>query len=380
MAHPVLARERISRALVSLVVSEHCFFAQIGLSLKVREDATQPTAWTNGRDLGYNPKFVDGLSDPELRTVLVHEIMHVAMAHPFRFGAREHHRWNQACDHAVNLSLAEYRDKNGGTPFALPPGALADPRFSGQSAEMIYPHMPEQQPGGSGGNGSDDGDLRPYPADSPAELAEAAADLAQAVMQAAQAAAIQQGSLPGEIKRLIEGMRQPAVDWRAALRAFMHRAQDDYSWKRPARRYLSAGLYLPGRDSERCGPIAVAIDTSGSIDGATLAAFQAEVNSIMAESRPESLTVIYCDAAINGEPAVYTPDDGQIELTPAGGGGTDFRPVFDWVDGHDEPAALVYLTDLYGSFPAAPPSYPVLWAATTDQQAPFGQTLRITES
>lgn len=383
MNNPVPPRERISRAFISLVTSEHCFFAQIGLTLKVQEDSRFPTLWTDGKSLGYNPAYVGQLADADLRTALVHEIMHVAMLHPFRLRGRDHRKFNVAADHAVNLSLGDYRDRQGGQPFKIPRDWLADPQYKGQSAEMVYSKLPEQpqqdEDGqGQGKPGLQPGEVRLYPADSPTEAEAAAADMAQTVMQAAQAAAIQQGSLPAEIRRLIEDMRTPTVDWRAALRAFLHRAQEDYSWKRPARRYLSAGLYLPGRDSERCGPIAVAVDTSGSIGGATLSAFAAEVNSIMSESRPESLTVIYCDASINGEPATYTPDDGPISLQPQGGGGTDFRPVFGWVDEHDAPAALVYLTDMEGSFPAFPPDYPVLWAATTDHAAPFGQTVRVT--
>ena len=42
-----------------------------------------------------------------------------------------------------------------------------------------------------------------------------------------------------------------------------------------------------------------------------------------------------------------------------------------------QPACLVYLTDLQGTFPDKPPDYPVLWVTTTDQEAPWGETVRL---
>jgi predicted metal-dependent peptidase len=60
-----------------------------------------------------------------------------------------------------------------------------------------------------------------------------------------------------------------------------------------------------------------------------------------------------------------------------GGGGTDFCPPFQYVqDQGIRPECLVYLTDLYGPFPAAP-EYPTLWCSTTSQVAPFGTTIEI---
>lgn len=75
------------------------------------------------------------------------------------------------------------------------------------------------------------------------------------------------------------------------------------------------------------------------------------------------------DEFANGEP---------IELKAVGGGGTDFRPVFEHIeDNRMEPRCLIYLTDLAGKFPDEEPAFPVLWAATTDRTPPFGEKLRI---
>lgn len=124
-------------------------------------------------------------------------------------------------------------------------------------------------------------------------------------------------------------------------------------------------------------PVVVVVDTSGSITPAALDAFAAEITSVTEDCEPERVHVVYCDDDVRGA-EVFEPSD-SIELHPAGHGGTDFRPPFAWVAEQEiEPACLIYLTDLCGPFPSEEPEgYPVLWIATTDDTAPFGETVRI---
>ena len=66
----------------------------------------------------------------------------------------------------------------------------------------------------------------------------------------------------------------------------------------------------------------------------------------------------------------------EITLNPVGGGGTSSVPVFGWIEQSNlSPACLVFFTDMYPTTPPVPPDYPVLWAATTNLIAPFGETL-----
>jgi predicted metal-dependent peptidase len=87
--------------------------------------------------------------------------------------------------------------------------------------------------------------------------------------------------------------------------------------------------------------------------------------------------VVYCDEVVN-DAQEFGPSE-PITLEPKGGGGTNFRPVFDWVEKNGvAPACLVYLTDLCCTeFPDATPGYPVLWVTDSRRTAPFGETLRI---
>ena len=74
----------------------------------------------------------------------------------------------------------------------------------------------------------------------------------------------------------------------------------------------------------------------------------------------------------NGQIAVHT-------VKPEGGLGTDMTAAFRWcTENRIKPDALIVLTDGYTPYGTAP-GYPVLWAMTTDQQAPYGLTINIKE-
>ncbi len=123
------------------------------------------------------------------------------------------------------------------------------------------------------------------------------------------------------------------------------------------------------------GEIVVAIDTSGSISQEMLNTFGGEIKAIVQSSRPTKTHVIYCDSEVNHVDEFGPNDDLHFDMH--GGGGTAFAPPFAYVaEKSIKPVCLVYLTDGYGSFPAAP-EYPTMWVCTTDVVAPFGETVPI---
>ncbi len=126
------------------------------------------------------------------------------------------------------------------------------------------------------------------------------------------------------------------------------------------------------------GHVIAAIDTSGSIGEATLTRFASELDDIGRQG-VSKITIVYHDSDVV-KVTEWTPEDGPLTLEPCGGGGTNHRPVFDWIDQNQEepPAVLVLLTDLYSDFPANAPEYPVLWASTCKTQPhPFGDRIDI---
>jgi predicted metal-dependent peptidase len=381
---------RIQKARTALLL-DHPFFGSLLLRLKGQECRSIETMATDGVSLYYNPEFVETLNSATLCGVLAHEVLHPGLHHHVRRSGRDPGRWNEACDYATNPLLLD-------DGLSLPEGVLVDNRFRGMSAEQIYNILETKsgQPSGkqngsnpSIGDGSStqnnpeapvapvsDGGIgqvldAPLPSEGTSTVEELAREWSVAVSQAVTLAK-QAGKIPAGLARALESAAEAAVDWREMLRRLWSETTPaDYSWMRPNRRHIWAGIYLPGVIREGVGEIAIAVDCSGSVNGRQLTLFEAEVRSILEGQRPQLVHVLYFDTMVH---KVDTYQAGEpVCLSPVGGGGTEFGPCFDWLEEHGiQPQTLVFLTDLCGSFPAFAPSYPVLWASTARRRAPFG--------
>ena len=109
------------------------------------------------------------------------------------------------------------------------------------------------------------------------------------------------------------------------------------------------------------GHVVFAIDTSGSMDAEELAAVLAEVRSYR-ETFPCRLTVIQADAAVQSVQSYGELDGVEVPrgMAVLGRGGTDFRPVFEWIreKAEETPTVLIYATDGFGTFPNDPRDSP----------------------
>lgn len=368
--------DKITKAKFNLVLSQP-FFATLALRMIVEEKSIEwfmekklpPSAATDGKYIYYCREYIEELSVPQVTGLLCHEALHVGMLHHTRRGARENNRWQHATDYAVNQICEESK-------LTLPDGALLDKKFKDMSAEQIYhqlPDMSDQQPDPNGTKGAGMGSCMDMDGNgSEADKAAEEASWKEAMAGAVQAAKMA-GKLPASLQRLVEGLLEPKVDWKAQLLEYLtDKKRTDDDWNRPNRRFAHRGLILPSYKEEPTGELVFCIDTSGSITDKVLQAFETEVRTAVNEVRPNKTIVIYCDAAVN-RVDVFEIDD-EVKLRMCGGGGTDFRPPFERVkrDGIT-PHALVYLTDGYGPFPdKSDADYPVVWCMTTDVKAPFG--------
>lgn len=405
-----LAQARVIKARTQLVLDEP-FFGLLASRLRLKEDFSCRDMWTDSVYLGFNPRYVEELADVELRGIIAHVVMHIAAGHPWRQGERKSKPWNDAADLAINHVLVE-------AGFRLPPGALLDPEYKGQPAELIYPAMlakeqeqEEPPPGAASSDGEGEpegdtdgaGDTAPQPgepgqdaggnapgaADSesgaPGEVRPAPQDSPEADWKmAVQAAAQQQGRLPAGLQRLVDIGLKARVDWREALRHLIQTSvySPDYSWSRPNRRWLHQGLYLPGMEGKNIACMVIARDTSASIGDAYMEVFNAEIVDILMTYNPDVTYVVDCDAKV-AQVIQIEPGDLPDSLSAQGGGGTRFEPVFDWIEEQGlNPSCVVYLTDLEGSFPSKDPGYPVIWTVPEGhykpKAPPFGDLLGMT--
>jgi predicted metal-dependent peptidase len=208
-------------------------------------------------------------------------------------------------------------------------------------------------------------------------------DFKEAVARAASAAKAM-GKMPAGLQRRIDEILAPQVNWRDHIRLVMTGIFGSRSetWDKPNRRrlVLNPMVFLPGRKGHGADTVVVARDTSGSVSQKELAAYMAEVDGILSDVRPKRIILIDCDAAIGQVQELTSLGDADAARLKGavGGGGTSFIPVFNYIEKHDiRPECLVYATDMMGSFPSDKPAYPVVWAATTDIKAPFGEVVRL---
>lgn len=392
--------ERMSKARRKLLFrrgkADYAFWATLTMRLKVEVGWDLPTMATDGKRLRCNPEFVATLSDEELIGVVAHEVAHNALMHHTRMQNRNPERWNIAADLAINPLIVE----SGLTLPAsrLMPGEGIYAKIAvGQSAEAIYNQLPNDPGKGKGkgkgdGKGQGQGDGEPDQGndpggcggvEKPGDGSEAAARESESEWEVnvsqAHHAAKQRGTLSAGIDRLVQEMLNPKVDWRDVLRDFIQKtAKNDYRWTPPNRRFAWRKMYLPSITGETIGDIVVAVDTSGSVGAAELSRFSSEINGIVGAYEDACLTILYHDSEVCHVQR-WTPSEGPLVLEPKGGGGTDHRPVFDWVSNEGmEPACMVALTDLMSMFPDKAPDYPVLWASVSPRnKGPFGVTVDI---
>lgn len=102
------------------------------LPLQAANPAWCPTTGTDARKFYYNPEYVQELRTEEAQFVLAHEALHCALSHFSRRQHRVKHRWDLACDYAINPILLT----DGLKP---PPGMLMMKEYVGMTAEEIYP-------------------------------------------------------------------------------------------------------------------------------------------------------------------------------------------------------------------------------------------------
>ncbi|MEA1050267.1 VWA-like domain-containing protein [Lamprobacter modestohalophilus] len=391
-----------------------------------------PTTATDARTFYYNPTYIDALTLDETQFMLAHEALHCALSHFARRQHRIKHRWDLACDYAINPLLVD----DGLKP---PPNALLMPMYKGMTAEEIYPliddndqsetldtHAYDRDADGQGQqSGLDERDLdrqqrqsqaeegeqgqgppksaeqrqqgrangeqAPDPESSPEaspEVNSAPPPLTpdeqetlqvqwQQRMAGAAQQALQAGRLGGELKRMIDHLLQPQLPWRMLLARYMNGlSRHDYSWSRPSRR--EGEHILPSLRSQRID-LVVAIDTSGSIKDAEVEEFINEVDALKAQVQAQ-VTLLPCDSVLcPGSPFRFEPwERFERPRELQGGGGTNFRPVFQWVEDQGlSPDLLVYFTDAEGAFPEREPTYPVIWLVKGRGTVPWGQRVQL---
>ena len=187
------------------------------------------------------------------------------------------------------------------------------------------------------------------------------------------------------IERLLKKLDKPRVKWGTVLRQFLRLYRGgSYSWAHPNRRFISHGLYLPGRYGLKGFSGIVALDTSPSTKS-VLSRFVSELVALIKAFGKYDLMIIECAASISQVWRVSS-DEPNFDMEQhkfRGGDGTCFTPVFEYIhDHHLTPNVLIYFTDGEGPTPEIKPQYPVIWMLTKNGKVPvsWGHAINYEES
>ena len=388
-------REKLITARVGLLLRAS-FFGNLATRLTLTNaDEWCPTAATDGRRFYYNTRFINLLKPKEIEFLFGHEVLHCVYDHFGRRGDRDPMLFNIANDYCVNADLKKHRVGE----FITSVPCLYDAKYQDMSSEEIYDILYENAEkidisdlidkmldehldgegngeGGKDGDGKENGKGRPKL--TPEERQQIKDEIKEAVLAAA-AASDGAGNLPAGVKRIIEDMTAPKMNWRELLRMQLESTiKSDYTWLRNSRRGWHMDAVMPGMKLDPMIDIAVSIDASGSMGDRMLKDFLAEVAGIMEQFPNYRIHVLSFDTQ------VYNPQQFNSENLEditgyeiMGGGGTDFDCVFEYFKANEiEPKRHIMFTDGYPCGSWGDEQYcdtVFIMHGTTSIVPPFGQ-------
>lgn len=421
----------IKRLLLSRmrILYNHVFYGLLLMHMIYAVSEEIETACTDGVRITFGIDFLDSLSDSELDFVMMHEILHVVLQHCFRGDVEDPEAYNIAADIVVNsnimlengmkassITLSKY-----GTSMHVAPDGKEGHEYT---AEQVYVMLPKNlnKKGNNKSHGSADGRAKKGNNKSPGSaVGRAKKEISKEQHQpvrvwddhsrwgkyeeddtlrdvwvkrfedAAEAIKIRdpsnaRGLLPAFAERILKELKKTQTDWRTILNDFIQEEVVDYSFAPPDRRFDDSPFFLPdfnGKE-DRVEDILFMIDTSGSMSDDMIAAAYSEVKGAIDQFNGKLKGWLgFFDAAII-KPQPFSDENEFKIIKPAGGGGTDFQIIFEYVFHHMSdklPASIIILSDGYAPFPLEKLAggIPVLWLLNNEEvNPPWGKVARIT--
>lgn len=387
------------------------------------------TAYTDGVNKRYSLKFMETLTDPERRALILHENLHVALKHLLHGASmfkEDRKLANVAADFVVNDVIMNIKDQlssNSNEPLlTLPLGGVYDEKFSNWSMRQVYDYLRKKKeerqkdkPNNADGEPCKDGTPtkgdgekpdKYYDGDTDFDGAlgdndehdfekmleglsqEEAKEISESIERALREGGILAGRLGAKIPRQIQDLLTPKVNWRDELRDFVTssiKGKDEFTWRKLNRRSIANDLISPSVENETIGRIIVAIDTSGSIGSDQITEFATELASICETCEPDEIVVLWWDTQVHGEQVIDSGKYSALKdiLKPMGGGGTRVSCVSEYIQKEQLSADCVMVfTDGYvESNPVWSISSPTLWLVTMSNhfEPPVGKKVKFSQ-
>jgi predicted metal-dependent peptidase len=320
--------------------------------------------------------------------VIKHETLHIIFKHLFRMKTKsyENQLFNIAADIVVNQLIA---------PWKLPDSAVTLETFpelklpKDKSVEWYYENLKKNASKNSEykvrlmeiSEQGTHSDHKMWGENENFSMEVVETEVDRMIIQAKDRTPIKNhGTIPLGIKSLIQSIiekRNPQIDWKRALKLFSstsRRTRVYHTMKRFSKRFGTR----PGIKIKRFQKLAVAIDTSGSINKDDFNTFFSEIHSMWKFGA--EVDVLECDADVQKKYSYR----GRTPKFVHGGGGTSFDPVFEHIRSNrfERYDGCIYLTDGYAPEPKIKPPCKVFWCITKDGKVgphlKFGRVVKMT--
>lgn len=379
-------------------------------SFRFEESRATLFAGTDGATIFYRFDYLSGTyrQNPVLiNRLYLHMVLHCIYRHLFRRGSREEELWNLACDIAVeyvadglNCHAVELTgDAGRQTGLRQNIYAKLAEGLRVITAEGVYRRL--QQLKLSERSLSllaeeflvDDHSFWKVKNQAQSASNEQKWDnISQKTQTSMETFSRDQSAERGSMLQTVQVANRTRYDYREFLRKFAvlrEEVQVDVDSFDPI--FYTFGLQMYGnlplvepqefKEVRRVEEFVIAIDTSQSTSGELVQAFLSETYGILKESenffRKVKIHILQCDTQVQSDVRITNADELQeymehFELK--GGGGTDFRPVFTYVERLRrsgqlrELKGLLYFTDGLGEFPRKRPDYETAFLFINEQK------------
>lgn len=373
------------------------------------------TIRTDGRRFLYSPRHVLLRYRMEKNAPardFLHCVLHCVFRHMFLHRKVEERAWSLACDMTVENLIADLHVRAAVTARQEEQQAALEtfrPHVKPLTAEKLYRYLtdhplPEEEyrrlealfaaddhsawfPRDNGDDEQKrkprDGDAPdiPQPNAPPMEIEQDWQNVAESIEEDMKTISREAGDLAGETMKALRALNREKHDYGAFLRRFAVRGE--VMKPDPAEFdtiYYTYGLKLYGnvpliepleyREEERIRSFVIAIDTSGSVAEDLVYAFLQKTYNILKASESffsrVEVRILQCDTEVRDDARITNLKELDAylhRLKLHGFGGTDFRPVFRYVDELRQRGelrhlkGLLYFTDGIGQFPEQKPDY-----------------------
>jgi predicted metal-dependent peptidase len=170
-----------------------------------------------------------------------------------------------------------------------------------------------------------------------------------------------------DLEVIADSFKKVKEPWVSIITRYFKKNIKNIEWspRKWDRKSLQRDQYRKGFQVKEALDICIAVDTSGSMTGEMLTYVERSVNIILRNINYKTAKVLYCDCDTPYEQNFRKGVPVKLEFK--GGGGTDVRPVFDYIadKGYDNKiGGLLYFSDMDFLYPdKIVTDYPVIWGA-----------------